>query len=149
MNLHPYNIYTSCYENYYKRKFIYSVKPPYIHFRCARAFMAGAASQAEDADSPRAPGLTSGFQGSVNVQRGALLLVPQWQYISSFVFYIKEKKKIGNLFRKEGRGRGVLFHMTLGTAMLKWQCQRAVKVFSVSLVILKNKIMYFWLDLKI
>ena len=39
--------------------------------------MAGAASQAGDADSSRAPGLTSGLQGSVNVQRGALLLVPQ------------------------------------------------------------------------
>ena len=40
-----------------------------------------------DADSSRAPGLTSGLQGSVNVHRGALLLVPQWQCISSFVFY--------------------------------------------------------------
>ena len=50
--------------------------------------MAGAAIQAEDADSSRAPGLTSGLQGSVNVHRGALLLVPQWQCISSFVFYI-------------------------------------------------------------
>ena len=38
---------------------------------------AGAASQAGDADSSRAPGLTSGLQGSVNVHRGALLLVPQ------------------------------------------------------------------------
>ena len=42
-----------------------------------RAFMAGAASQAGDADSSRAPGLTTGLQGSVNVLRGALLLVPQ------------------------------------------------------------------------
>ena len=50
--------------------------------------MAGAASQAGDADSSRAPGLTSGCQGSVNVNRGALLLLPQRQYISSFVFYI-------------------------------------------------------------
>ena len=50
--------------------------------------MAGAASQAGDADSSRAPGLTSGFQGSMNVHRGALLLVPQWQCISSFVFYM-------------------------------------------------------------
>ena len=40
--------------------------------------MAGTASQAGDADSPpRAPGLTSGLQGSVNVHHGALLLVPQ------------------------------------------------------------------------
>ena len=50
--------------------------------------MAGAASQAGDADSSRAPGLTSCLQGSVNVHRGALLLVTQWQCISSFVFYI-------------------------------------------------------------
>ena len=41
------------------------------------AFMAGAASQAGDADSSRAPGFTSGLKGSVNVHRGALLLVPQ------------------------------------------------------------------------
>ena len=47
-----------------------------------------------------------------------------------------------NYLGKRERG-AVLFHMTLGTAMLKWQCQRAVKVFSVNLVILKNKIMYF------
>ena len=40
----------------------------------------------------RAPGLTSGLQGSVNVHRGALLLVPQWQCISSFVFYIGNVK---------------------------------------------------------
>ena len=39
--------------------------------------MVGAASQAGDAHSSRAPGLTSGLQGSVNVHRGALLLVPQ------------------------------------------------------------------------
>ena len=41
------------------------------------AFMAGAASQAGDADSSLGPGLTSGLQGSVNVHLGALLLVPQ------------------------------------------------------------------------
>ena len=44
--------------------------------------------QAGDVESFRAPGLTSGLQGSVSVHRGALLLVPQWQWISSFVFYI-------------------------------------------------------------
>ena len=48
--------------------------------------MAGAAIQARDADSFRAPDLTYGLQGSVNVHRGDLLLVPQWQFISSFVF---------------------------------------------------------------
>ena len=59
----------------------------------SRAFVAGAASQARDADSSRAPGLTSGLQGSVhvNVHRSALLKVPQWQCISSFVFYTKYK----------------------------------------------------------
>ena len=46
-------------------------------FVVSRAFVAGAASQAGDVDSSRAPGLTSGLQGSVNVHRGALLLVPQ------------------------------------------------------------------------
>ena len=39
--------------------------------------MAGAASQAGDADSSRAPGLTSGLLWCVNVHRDALLLVPQ------------------------------------------------------------------------
>ena len=34
--------------------------------------MAGVASQARDADPSRAPGLTSGLQGSVNVYRDAL-----------------------------------------------------------------------------
>ena len=51
----------------------------------------GAASQAGDADSSRAPGRTSGLQGSVNVHRGSLLLVPQWRCISSFVFYIHDQ----------------------------------------------------------
>ena len=50
--------------------------------------MAVVASQAVDADSSRVPGLTSGLQRSVDVHRGALLLVPQWQYISSFVIHI-------------------------------------------------------------
>ena len=74
--------------------FLYSVDPhPSVSlhintFLVLWAFMAGAASQAGDADSSRAPGLTSGLQGSVNVNYGALLLVPQWQCISSFVFYV-------------------------------------------------------------
>ena len=55
----------------------YIVKPPYIPIVASWAFMAGAAGQAGDADSSRAPGLNSGLQGSVNVHRGALLLVPQ------------------------------------------------------------------------
>ena len=53
--------------------------------------MAGAASQAGGADSSQAPGLTSGLKGSVNVHRGTLLFVQQWQCISSFVFYIDEE----------------------------------------------------------
>ena len=52
--------------------------------------MSGAASQAGDTDSSRAPGLTSGLQGSMNVHHGALLLVPQWQFISYFVFSIEK-----------------------------------------------------------
>ena len=76
--------------------FLYSVGPHpvsilHIHtFVVSRAFMVGAASEAGDADSSRALGLTSGLKGSVNVHRGALFLVPQWQCISSFVFYIYE-----------------------------------------------------------
>ena len=74
--------------------FLYSVGPHPVSSLCiytfamSRAFMAGVASQAGDADSSRAPCLISALQGSVNVHRGALLLVPQWQCISSFVFYI-------------------------------------------------------------
>ena len=64
--------------------------------------MAGAASQTGDTDSSLAPGLNSGFQGSVKVHRGALLLVPQWQCISSFVFYIDIIKYVSD------RGLGVL-----------------------------------------
>ena len=56
--------------------------------------MAGAASQAGDADSSRAPGLTFSLQGSVNVHRGALWLVPHWLCITSFVFYIEQMIKI-------------------------------------------------------
>ena len=66
----------------------HSVSSLHIYtFVVSRAFMAVAASQAVDTDSSRAPGLTSGLQGSVNVHRGALLLVPQWQCIISIVFY--------------------------------------------------------------
>ena len=77
--------------------FLYSVGPhpmSSLHiytFVVSRAFMPGAPSRAGDADSSRAPGLTSGLQWSVNVHRGALLLVPQWQCISSYVFYIYAK----------------------------------------------------------
>ena len=64
--------------------------------------MAGAAGQAGDADSFRAPDLTSGLQGSVDVHRGALLLVPQWQCISSFVFYTTCKFVANFVERKKG-----------------------------------------------
>ena len=37
----------------------------------------------------RVPGLTPDLQGSVNIHRGALLFVPQWQCISSIVFSLK------------------------------------------------------------
>ena len=73
---------------------IWNLRLLQVYYVCQKysfrlSFIAGAASQAGDADSFRAPGLTSGLQGSVNVHRGALLLVPQWRCISSFVFYIK------------------------------------------------------------
>ena len=64
-------------------------------FVVLRAFIAGAASQAGDADSFRAHGLISALQGSENVQHDALLLVPQC--ISSFVFYSKRKPISQNL----------------------------------------------------
>ena len=84
--------------------FLYSVGPHPVSsfqiytFVVSRAFIAGAASQAGEADSSRAPGLTSSLQGSVNVHRGAVLLVPQWQCISSFVFYIFVHKTLIFLF---------------------------------------------------
>ena len=55
-------------------------------FVVSRAFITGAGSQAGNADCSRAADLTSGLQGSVNVHRGVLLLVPQRHCISSFVF---------------------------------------------------------------
>ena len=44
-----------------------SVKSPYIPFVVSWAFMAGAATQATDADSSPAAGLNSGLQGSVKM----------------------------------------------------------------------------------
>ena len=41
---------------------------------------------------------TSGLQGSMNVHRGALLWVPQWRHISSFVFYIVLAKSLMRIF---------------------------------------------------
>ena len=74
--------------------FLYSVGPlPVLSLNIYTFVIASAASQAGDADSSRAPGLTSGLQASVNVHRGALLLVPQWRCISSFVFYIPLQDK--------------------------------------------------------
>ena len=85
----PTNIRTLKYSPMCYKLSVFSIVELFLYtFVVSRAFMAGAASQAGDADSSRAPGLTSGLQGSVNVHRGALLLVPQWQCISSFVFYI-------------------------------------------------------------
>ena len=84
--------------------FLYSVDPHPVSslhvytFVVSRAFMAGAASQAGDADSSRAPGLTSGLQGSVNVHRGTLLLVPQWRCISSFLFYMEDGRQVFHIF---------------------------------------------------
>ena len=67
--------------------------------------MAGAASQAGDADTSRALGLASGLQGSVNVYLGALLLVPQWHCISSFVFYIVHNSPTADYIVKSGMER--------------------------------------------
>ena len=62
--------------------FLYSVGPHPVSslhiytFVVSQAFMSGAVSQAGDADSSLTPGLTYGLHGSVNVHRGALVLVP-------------------------------------------------------------------------
>ena len=84
------NIYTQTYVIYNfwytKYRYISRIKNPLVFKPCE--FDMGAASQAGDVYSSRAPALTSSLQGSVGVHRGALLLVPQWQYISSFVFYL-------------------------------------------------------------
>ena len=50
--------------------------------------MAGAASQAGDADSSRAPGLTSGLQGSVNVHRGAYSIVSATVTVHQFFCFL-------------------------------------------------------------
>ena len=69
---------------------LYSVGPHQMSslhiytFVVSRAFMAGASSQAGDADSSRAPGLTSGLQGTLNVHRGALLFVPHAVTVHQF-----------------------------------------------------------------
>ena len=49
--------------------------------------MAGAASQAGDADSSWAHGLTSGLQGSVNVLRGALFVGAKVRVHQFFCFF--------------------------------------------------------------
>ena len=46
------------------------------------------ACQAGDADTSGTPGLTSGFQGPMNVLSGSLLFMPHWMCINSLVFYI-------------------------------------------------------------
>ena len=51
--------------------------------------MAGAASQAGDADSSRAPGLAFGFHRFINAHRGTLLLVPQWLVHQLFHILLK------------------------------------------------------------
>ena len=87
--------------------FLYSVSPhPFssLHiytFVVSRAFMAVAASQAGDADSSRAPGLTSGLQGSVNVHRGALVgaTVTVHQFVCIF-HIIPWDKRSENVWRR-------------------------------------------------
>ena len=78
--------------------------PPYIPFVVLRAFMAGAASQAVDANSSRAHGLTSGLQGSVNIHRTNSKLkrrghknIAQTSKLIKIVYqiYIKTSTKVG------------------------------------------------------
>ena len=81
--------------------FLYSVGPHTVSnlniytFVVSRAFIAVLSSQVGDADSSRAPGLTSGLQGSVNVHHVALLLMPQLQCISSFcILHLKDASSL-------------------------------------------------------
>ena len=70
-------------------RYYLSVSSLHIYtFVVSRAFMAGAVSQAGDADS-RAPGLTSGLQGSVNVHRGGQLFC--WCDSASVLLYFSRK----------------------------------------------------------
>ena len=81
--------------------FLYSVGPRpvsslHIYTLVSRAFIAGVASQAGDAYSSWAPGLTFCLQGSVNVHPGALLMVSQWQCISPFfIFHLFSDSTLG------------------------------------------------------
>ena len=82
--------------------------------------------QAGDADSSRAPGLTSGLQGSVNVHRGALLLVPRWRSISSFVFYIRVQCLRKNLYKTvEGPSTRLIAHSMI-TGSHFWHRRRLI-----------------------
>ena len=47
--------------------------------------MAGVASQEGDADSSRAPGLTSGFQGSIGVYFGNILFMSHSRCINTYI----------------------------------------------------------------
>ena len=55
--------------------------------------MAGAASQAGDADSSRAPGLTSGLQGSVNVHLGASIVGATVTVHQFFLYFTLHPRK--------------------------------------------------------
>ena len=102
--------------------FLYSAGPHPVSslhiytFVVSRAFMAGAASQAVDADSSRAPGLTSGLQGSVNVHRGALLLVPVTVHQFFVFYYLKQNAKyfllqLGDKYHKLPKMFGNVFNL--------------------------------------
>ena len=79
--------------------------------------MVGAASQAGDTYSSRAPGLASGLRGSVSVHRGALLLVPQWQCISSFVFLARRDECPESYCRTPSVGVGVRVHKNFNLSL--------------------------------
>ena len=72
-------------------------------YHCDYVFHYQSNSPSQHNISSRAPGLTSGLQGSVNVHPGALLLVPQWQCISSFVFYtwMRSREPENLIFRRQ------------------------------------------------
>ena len=71
----PFSWYCGCDTSYIVSVHIQCQGSIYMYtFVVLWAFMAGAASQAGNADSSREPGLTSGLQGSVNVHRWCFIV---------------------------------------------------------------------------
>ena len=86
-----------------------------VHIQCQASIYTLRHVAGIHGDSSREPGLTSGLQGSVNVHRGALLLVPQWQCIT----YIKRPC------------RGTIYNVarSLTKTYVKRECRKIIAIF--------------------